>query len=117
MRYDWLQLFDSDLTPGLLEGGVALLLAAAAHFLVTRILRSRAWESLQHAPEGHEARARLWLAHLLQTAAAPLTLLIWVLAVHFATTHVLVALEPTQRPGLVSALEWIRGGAVAVALL
>ena len=117
MRYDLFQLFGSDLASGLLEGGAALLLAAVGHFIVTRVLRSKAWGHLQHAPEGHEARARLWFAHLLQSAVAPLTLLIWVLAVHFATTEVLGALEPEQRPRLVSALEWIRGTAVAVALL
>ena len=117
MRYDLFQFFGSDLTPGLLEGGAALLLAATGHFVVARMLRSSAWEHFQHVPEGHEARARLWLAHLLQSAVAPLILLIWVLAIHFATTVVLGALEPAQRPTLVSSLEWVRGSAVAVALL
>ena len=117
MQYDLSQFFGSDLTPGVLEGGAALLLAAVSHFVITRVLRSRTWERLQHLPEGHEARARLWLAHLLQSAAAPLVLLIWVLAIHFATTTVLGALEPAQRPNLVSSLEWVRGSAVAVALL
>jgi small-conductance mechanosensitive channel len=95
----------------------ALLSAAIGHLAIVRLLRAGTGQLAQQTYSGHEARARVWLAHLLHSMAAPLAMIIWVLAIHFATTEVLGALEAGQRPVLVRSLEWLRGAAVALALL
>jgi small-conductance mechanosensitive channel len=105
----------------LLLAAIPLVLAAVLHFLVTRILHSRS-ARIARLPDleqnaGHEARAQVWLAHLLQTASAPVALIIWILAIHLSTTILLDALNTHQRPTVVTALQWIRGGVVFLALL
>src|ERR1700761_7886631 len=105
----------------LLLAATPLLLAAMLHFVVIRVLHSRS-TLIAHLPdteqhEGHENRARVWLAHLLQTASGPIALIIWMLAIHFTTTTLLDGSHTPRRLAVVTALQWIRGAVVFLALL
>jgi small-conductance mechanosensitive channel len=112
-------LHNPSIESALLAGG-ALLLAAVSHITVIRLLRRRRWQSVEPVdaarPATPEARARLWLVHLLPSTAAPLALIIWTVAIHFATSELLDHLASNHPTTLVRALEWIRGGVVFLAL-
>jgi len=101
-----------------LYAACALTAAAVIHFALARFTSRQRRLAENAAVEGvARSKARLWIAHVPAKASAPLALLVWILALHFALSVLLGDMKQwSEAPHVVAALDWLRGAAVLLAV-